>query len=60
MSVKIQILDYVKGNSSNQVSFDTGTTATGWSVSETSNQKADWDGSVASGLTYFENVSLPN
>lgn len=59
MSVKIQILDYVKGNSSNQVSFDTGTTATGWSVSETSNQMADWDGSVASGLTYFENVSLP-
>jgi len=60
MSVKIQILDYVKGNSSNQVSFDTGTTATGWSVSQTSNQMADWDGSIASsGTTYFENVSLP-
>ena len=61
MSVRIEILDYKKGESGNLVDFSLGTAATGWSISQINNQRADFTNTgLASGaVQYFNNIT-PN
>ena len=57
MAVKIEILDYKYGVGGNIVDFSTGTAATGWSLSNISNQRADWSGDGSSNTKFYEDVS---
>jgi len=60
MAVKIEILDYKRGEGGNLVDFNLGTPATGWSVSQINNQRADFTNAGLSGGTYYFNDITPN
>lgn len=61
MAVKIEVLDYVKGEGGNIVDFNIGTPQTGWSISSLSNQRADFvnTGLAASAVRYYNDITPP-
>ena len=61
MSVKIEVLDYKKGEGGNLVDFSAGSPATGWSISSISNQRADFinTGLAAGSIQYYNGITPP-